>query len=497
MGANPIVGSIFYHFIWEHSNMKFYNSLTFKKEEFTPIEPGKVLMYVCGPTVYDSPHLGHAKSAVAFDIIRRYFKYKGLDVKMVKNYTDIDDKIIKRAKERGMSFKALSDKYIEEYEDVMTLLNMEEDSLNPRVTDLIDYIIEFVKALIEKGNAYESNGSVYFDVTTYPDYKHVLQNTPDEEKEEEGEEEEEDSKGMMYGDKKNLKDFALWKAKKKEHEPSWKSPWGEGRPGWHIECSAMAIKYLGETIDIHGGGQDLKFPHHRNEIAQSEAYTGKKFAQYFMHNGFVNVDDEKMSKSLGNFFLVSDVAKEYDPMVIRYFLLTSHYRSSINYSLETMTQAKKNYEKLTNAIEKVQNAPTGDEYLQQVKDLSALLKESREKIIAAMDDDFNTPILIAELMILIRELNRAVLEEKIGLTRQFKDDFFDFIEDLDQILGIFPDLEKIKQGFITESAEGELTKELLTIIGDVRSELRKRKLYELSDEIRDRLSKLGIQLEDR
>ncbi|MHA1335106.1 MAG: cysteine--tRNA ligase, partial [Promethearchaeota archaeon] len=295
--------------------MIIYNSLTFRKEEFKPINPNEVLIYVCGPTVYDSPHLGHAKSAVVFDIIRRYLEYKGYNVKLVKNYTDIDDKIINRANEKGISYKELSEYYIKEYEDIMKLLNIKKDYKNPRATEVIDFMIEIIKGLIDKGYAYESNGSVYFDVSKFPNYNNIFINVSEKEGYiEEISENEIDNGDLELEEKRNRKDFALWK-KSKPNEPYWESPWGKGRPGWHIECTAMSIKYLGETLDIHGGGQDLKFPHHRNEIAQSEAYTGKKFANYFVHNGFVNVNNEKMSKSLGNFFLVSEVAQKYDPMV--------------------------------------------------------------------------------------------------------------------------------------------------------------------------------------
>ncbi len=298
--------------------MKIYNSLTFRKEEFKTIHPNNVLMYVCGPTVYDSPHLGHAKSAVVFDLIHRYLKFKGYNVNIVKNYTDIDDKIIQRANEKGIDYKTLTNEFITEYDQIMQILNIEKVTKNPRATEVINFMIDFIKILINKGHAYEKNGSVYFSVKTFENYDSILQNV----KEEKSDDEEEDYLGdqdTIFGeDKDDSRDFALWK-KMKKGEPYWESPWGKGRPGWHIECSAMVLNFLGPTIDIHGGGQDLKFPHHRNEIAQSESYTGKPFARYFIHNGFVNIDDEKMSKSLGNFFTVTDVLKKYEPMVIRGF----------------------------------------------------------------------------------------------------------------------------------------------------------------------------------
>ena len=470
--------------------MKLYNSLSFKKEDFRPLNPSKVLMYVCGPTVYDSPHLGHAKSAVAFDLIRRYFKFKGFEVKLVKNYTDIDDKIIKRANERGVDYKTLSEQYIREYEEIMDILNIQKDYKNPRATDVIDFMIEIVKGLITKGYAYESNGSVYFNVKSFPKYKTILQNISEEDLEVE---EEEEFEYNHLEEKKNPKDFALWK-KSKEGEPFWESPWGNGRPGWHIECSAMAINYLGETIDVHGGGQDLKFPHHRNEISQSEAYTGKPFANYFVHNGFVNVDNEKMSKSLGNFFLVSDVIKEYDPMVVRFFLISSHYRKSINYSLDTMSQAEKNYIKILNTIKKINDTTTHEIDSDEINDLISKIELSRQNIINAMDDDFNTPVAIAEIMTLIRELNQAILERKITLNEKFKDKIFSYIKDIDDIFGLFPDLKKE----LTEKFDkkDELIKNLLELIKDTRKRLRERKLYDISDKIREKLRALGINIED-
>ncbi|TFG29195.1 MAG: cysteine--tRNA ligase [Promethearchaeota archaeon] len=477
--------------------MKIYNSLRFEKEEFKTIHPKKVLMYVCGPTVYDSPHLGHAKSAVAFDIISRYFKFKGYNVKLVKNYTDIDDKIIQRANERGIDFKTLSDQYIKEYEEIMDMLNIQKDYKNPRATEVIDFMIDIIKGLISKDHAYESNGSVYFDVDSFPKYKTILQNISEEDLETEEEEEEEEYSQIYLDDKKNPKDFALWK-KSKEDEPFWDSPWGKGRPGWHIECTAMAINFLDETIDIHGGGQDLKFPHHRNEISQSEAYTGKPFANYFMHNGFVNVDDEKMSKSLGNFFLVSDVAKEYDPMVIRLFLLSTHYRKSVNYSFDNMEQAKKNYFKLINTIQKINEAPSIKKDTKAMNELISKIEESESNLIQAMDDDFNTPIAIAEIMTLFREINRVILEENNTINLKFKDRFFKFVENLDQIFGIFPNLKEQLEGglAIPKDEKDLLINSLLDLIKDIRNKLRKKKIYDISDEIREKLRELGINVED-
>ncbi len=478
--------------------MKVYNSLTFKKEEFKTITPKEVKMYVCGITAYDSAHLGHLKSAISFDIIHRYLKFKGFKVNIVKNFTDIDDKIINRSNELGIDFKELSEKYIEEYEEFMEIMNVEKETRNPRATEVIPFIINFIKELIKKGHAYERNGSVYFSVKSFPKYKTVFQTKKLEDLEDEEEDYLEDQDTLYGEDKLDPKDFALWK-KMKEGEPYWESPWSKGRPGWHIECSAMVLQYLGDTIDIHGGGQDLKFPHHRNEIAQSESYTGKPFANYFIHNGFVNVDNEKMSKSLGNFFLVSDLIKQYDPMVIRFFLISSHYRSSINYSLENLKQAEKNYNKLINIIKKINDLLAVSGSSKETKKLISRIDKAELNIIKAMDDDFDTPVAIAEIMTLIRELNKAILEQKIEITEEFKDRFFKFIENIDLIFGFFPTLKKdFKSGVMdTTDEKSKLIKDLIEIISDIRTQLRKRQIYDLSDKIREKLREIGVNIEDQ
>ncbi len=478
--------------------IQVYNSLTFKKEEFKSITPNEVLMYVCGPTVFDSTHLGHAKSAVVFDVIRRFLKFKGYNVKLVKNITDIDDKIINRANEKGIDIKTLSEQYIKEYFEIMDVLNIEKDYLNPKATETIDFIIKFIKGLIDKGVAYERDGSVYFSVNSFPKYQTVFRNVEIEDIDEELEEEIAEDQDVAYGeDKLDPRDFALWK-KMKEGEPYWESPWGKGRPGWHIECSAMAINYLGETIDIHGGGQDLKFPHHMNEIAQSESFTGKPFANYFLHNGFVNIDDEKMSKSLGNFFLVSEIIKEFDPMVVRFFLISSHYRKSINYSLENMKQIEKNYEKLLNSIKKIYQIPPIKERSSEVDNLLLKINNTESNIIEAMDDDFNTPIAIAELLSLIRDLNREILEKNLKITQEIKDKFFEFIAKIDKIFGIFPNLEQKISEYVIDSMDekDKLIQALLNIIAETRFKLRKKKIFDISDYIREKLKELGINIED-
>ena len=475
--------------------LQIYNSLTFQKEEFKSISPKEVLMYVCGPTVYESTHLGHAKSAVVFDIIRRYLEFKGFNVKLVKNVTDIDDNIINRANEKGIDTTTLSELYIKEYMEIMDILNIEKDYKNPKATETIDFIIKFIQGLIEKGVAYEKSGSVYFSVNSFPNYNTIFSNVDIEE---EIEQEIAEDQDVAYGeDKLDPRDFALWK-KMKEGEPYWESPWSKGRPGWHIECSAMAINYLGETIDIHGGGQDLKFPHHRNEIAQSESFTGKPFANYFLHNGFVNIDDEKMSRSLRNFFLVSEVVKEFDPMVVRFFLISSHYRKSINYSLENMKQIEKNYSKLLNTIKKIHQIPPIKEISSEVDNLLLKINVAESNIIEAMDDDFNTPVAIAELLSLIRDLNREILEKNLKITQEFKNKFFEFIAKIDKIFGIFPNLEQriSEYGIDSMDEKDKLIKALLNIIAETRVKLREKKIFDISDEIREKLKELGINIED-
>ncbi len=477
--------------------MKIYNSLTFQEEEFKPIRPNEISMYVCGPTVYDSSHLGHAKSAVAFDIIRRYFKFKGYNVKLVKNYTDIDDKIIARASERKIEIKILCDQYIKEYQEIMKILNIEPDYKNPKATDTIDSIIEFIQTLISKGHAYEKNESVYFSVKSFPKYEYLFQNVKSEDNPHE-ESNLRDQETDHETDKYDRRDFALWK-QYKEGEPFWESPWGKGRPGWHIECSAMIYKHLGETIDIYGGGQDLKSPHHRNEIAQSEAYTGKPFANYFMHNGFVNVNNEKMSKSIGNFFLVSEVLKEYNPMVIRWFLISSHYRSSINYSLDNMKQAQKNYVKVVTTIKRIKEIVPTNGMSEGAQKLMEQIDQAEHKILNAMDNDFDTPIAIAEVLMLFRKLNKAIFEEKIAITHSLFNRFFKFVDTLNKISGVFSDLEELTSSNYKAplAKQDELYNALQKLLEEIRVKLRERKLFDLSDLIRDRLKILGIKIEDK
>lgn len=477
--------------------MKIYNSLSFQKEEFKPLTSNEVKVYVCGPTVYDSAHLGHAKAAVVFDVIRRYLKFKGYDVTYATNYTDIDDKIIKRANELGINYKELSEQYIEEYEEISKALNVLPPDYTPRATEVISFIIDFVQELISKGNAYERNGSVYFSVKTFPKYNSIMQNVKEKDEQEEDEDYLADQDTAFGEDKLDPKDFALWK-KMKEGEPYWESPWGKGRPGWHIECSAMILNLLGETIDIHAGGQDLKFPHHRNEIAQSESYTGKPFSKYFMHNGFINVDDEKMSKSLHNFFIVTDILKEFDPMVVRWYLISSHYRSSINYFLDNLKQSESEYTRLFNTIKKVYESELTETHSKAMKQLAKKLTDSFDAITAAMDDDFDTPVAIAEIQSLFREINKTIIQEEEPVSKEFRNQFMKFIENLESILGIFPNIEEKILGISSGTEEKDLLiKNLIDLLTTVRNDLRNEKLYKLSDQIRDRLRELGIDVEDK
>jgi len=460
--------------------IKVFNTLTEKKEEFTPLKDKVVKMYVCGPTVYDHAHIGHARSAVVFDVIRRWLEYRGYEVIYVRNYTDIDDKIIRRAKEEGIPWNKVAEKYIASYEEDMRALNVKEPTYKPRVTEHIKEIIEVIKGLIKKGYAYEANGDVYFSVEKFPGYGKLSKRKPEE---------------LLAGariepgeGKKNPLDFALWK-RSKEGEPGWESPWGIGRPGWHIECSVMSMKYLGETMDIHGGGLDLIFPHHENEIAQSESYTGKPFVRYWVHNGFVMVNKEKMSKSLGNFFTVKEILEKFPPDVLRLFLLSTHYRSPIDFSTERLEEAERSLKRLLNFLDsaKVIRSLLEEEDGKELIKVDSYRKEFEE----AMDDDFNTAKALGVLFELVKEANqlkdRYIREGKIPKAMKTSLlEAVEFVESMLKLLGL--SLEREKE----EGIEDELIKLLI----EVRGELRKRKIFDLADRIRDGLKELGITLED-
>jgi cysteinyl-tRNA synthetase len=456
--------------------MLIYNTFTRKKEEFKPLEGNKVKIYTCGPTVYDFFHVGNARVFITFDMIRKYLEFRGYDVTFVQNFTDIDDKMIKRANEEGITVKDLGDRFIQEYFKDADALGISRADVHPKATEHINEIIELIKVLIEKGYAYEVNGDVYYDTRKFKDYGKLSHQDIDEL---------EVGARIEPGElKKAPMDFALWKAKK-PGEPAWESPWGEGRPGWHIECSIMAMKYLGETIDIHGGGPDLIFPHHENEIAQSEAATGKPFSRFFMHVGYLNINNQKMSKSLGNFFTVRDILKSYEPEVLRFFMLSSHYRNPINFSQDLMEQAK-------NSLERLYNGLYSMEHLEK-KALEKNLNEDQERylqklniykkeFIEAMDDDFNTADAIACLFNIVREYNMNINEKSpLKLIKETKE----LLLDLGNVLGLF---RKFSDETLLDEEIEQKIKE--------RQEARKAKNYALADKIRDELKAQGIILED-
>lgn len=405
--------------------IKIYNTLTRKKEEFVPLEEGKVKMYVCGPTVYNYIHIGNARPAIVFDTVRRYMEYQGYDVQYVSNFTDVDDKLIRAANQLGEDVPTIAERFINAYFEDVSALGCKKADIHPRVMDNMDIIIEFISQLIEKGYAYESEGDVYFRTRHFDHYGKLSHQSIDELRV---------GARIEVGEKKQDDlDFALWKAAK-EGEIYWESPWGIGRPGWHIECSAMAKKYLGETIDIHAGGQDLTFPHHENEIAQSEALTGKTFANYWMHNGYINIDNEKMSKSLGNFILVHDIIKQHDPQVLRFFMLSVHYRNPINYSEELLESTKAAFERISTSYQNlihrkdasVNLTDNNQEWLEKIAALE-------DEFTLAMDDDFNTAKAISVIFDLSKLANYYLLEKNTAV--EVIDAFTSQFEKLFQILG--------------------------------------------------------------
>lgn len=450
-------------------SLQVYNTLANKKEEFIPLEKGKVRMYVCGPTVYDKCHIGHARCYVAFDLIRRYLEYKGYTVKYVENFTDVDDKIINKSKETGEDPLDIAERYIAEYFQDMDALNVKRADVYPRATEHISDMISFVRALVEKGTAYQSDGDVYFSVEKSKDYGKL--SGVDKEQMKAG------ARIAVDEKKRDPLDFALWK-KAKEGEPKWESPWGEGRPGWHIECSTMSQKHLGRTLDIHGGGQDLIFPHHENEIAQSEAYTGKQFVRYWLHNGFVTIKEEKMSKSLGNIVPVEELLQTHSPETLRYFLVASHYRKPIDFTEGNIKEAYKASQRLLNTVDTIKAALRED---LTGEDFSP--RSYREKFEEAMDDDFNTPLALSALFELARETNRRIEEKRVSK------------ESLEEVLKTFLDLGDVLGLFFHAEIE-ELSEELLVILVDIRENARAQKLWDISDSIRDRLKEIGIVLED-
>ena len=455
--------------------MKIYNSLTRKKEEFVPLKPGKVSMYVCGPTVYNYFHIGNGRTFIVFDTIRRYMEYRGYEVNFVQNFTDIDDKMINKANEENTTVKEIGDKYICEYYKDADGLNIKRATTNPRATEYINEIIDFVSGLIEKGYAYEVNGDVYFRTKKFEGYGQLIgQNLDDLQA---------GARINVDERKEDPMDFAIWKAQK-PGEPAWECPWGLGRPGWHIECSCMAKKLLGDTIDIHAGGMDLAFPHHENEIAQSEALTGKKFANYWMHAAFLNVNNQKMSKSLNNFLTARDALKEYDADVIRFLMLSGHYRIQLNFSNELLESAKASVERLYNAIgnlenliSEVKNEKMTDEEIKYLESLDAY----RQRYIEKMDDDFNTADAISVLFDLIRDTNSNI---GINSSKELCEKALELIRELGLPLGI-----------LQKTTKGNLEEEIEALIAE-RQQARKDRNFALADEIRDALKAKGIELLD-
>ena len=472
--------------------MKLYNTMTNKIEEFKTIEENKVKMYVCGPTVYNYIHLGNARPIVVFDTLARYFEHKGMEVEFVQNFTDVDDKIINKSMEEGASASEVSEKYIKYFFEDISKLNILESVKRPKVTENMAEIIEIIQKLINNGFAYEKDGDVYFEVKKYKDYG-KLSNQKIEELEL-------GARIDVSEIKKNPVDFALWK-KKKDGEPFWKSPWGEGRPGWHIECSAMAKKYLGDTFDIHGGGQDLVFPHHENEIAQSKCAYHGNFANYWLHNGFIQINGNKMSKSLGNFFLLREILEKFSGNVVRLFILSTHYRKPINFSFENMEDTKKalqnivkSMNKFEDIVEKYKNEKTAD-----IKnlDFSQKIDEFDKKFEDAMDEDMNTPQALATIFDQIRETNKFISVNKDELSKIYSEiekSYESLKRKIGNVFGIEIEMENSAK---EEDGENmELTKKLIELLIKLRSEARSEKNFKLSDEIRDELKGLGVEIKD-
>lgn len=464
--------------------LKVYNTLTRKKEEFKPLVPGQISMYVCGPTVYNYIHIGNARSSIAFDTIRRYLEYKGYKVKYVSNFTDVDDKMINEARAEGTTVPKLAEKFINAFLEDTTALNIEPATLHPRATHEIKDIINFVKALIDKGYAYEVDGDVYYRARKFKHYGELSDQNI--------EQLEEGASEHINDEEQNRKedsiDFALWKAQKEPDEIAWDSPWGKGRPGWHIECSVMSTKYLGDTIDIHGGGQDLEFPHHENEIAQSEAKTGKKFVNYWLHNGFVTVgkDQEKMSKSLHNFVTVHDILKEVDPQVLRFFMASVQYRRQINYSEENLKQAATILDRFKNTLTNINYRLDDDTASEAAPDLAKAIEKTEQKFVTAMDDDFNVQNALTAIYDLLPVVNANANSEKAD-----KKTLELFEKKLAAWLLVFGvDTEKL----CAQSA-GSNDDEIEELVKQ-RDEARANKDWATSDKLRDQLKEMGITIQD-
>lgn len=482
--------------------MRFYNTMSNKIEEFKTIEDGKVKMYVCGPTVYNYIHLGNARPIIVFDTLARYFKYRGYDVTYIQNFTDVDDKIIKRANEEGISVEQVTEKYIKGFFEDIEPLNISDDIIRPKVTENIPEIIEIIKKLINEGFAYEKEGNVFFEVKKFEEYGHLSNQKIDEL--------EIGARVNVMEEKNNPLDFALWK-RKKEGEPYWDSPWGQGRPGWHIECSAMARKYLGDTFDIHGGGQDLIFPHHENEIAQSRCAYHGNFANYWLHNGFIQVNGDKMSKSLGNFFLLREILGKFPGNVVRLFILGTHYRKPINFSMDNIEDSRKTLKNIVTAmnsfseiIEKFSDEVSSKGEISDntgnngenngINEFREKVDELDKKFVDAMDEDMNTPQALAVIFDQLKETKRFsvnVSNEEEAETLQYS--YNSLKKKIEDVLGIAIIMEE-ESGNLKNN--DKLTGNLIELLIKLRADARKEKNFKLSDEIRDSLKELGIEIQD-
>ncbi|PXV88369.1 cysteinyl-tRNA synthetase [Lachnotalea glycerini] len=455
--------------------MKLYNTLTRQKEDFKPIEEGKVRMYVCGPTVYNFIHIGNARPMIIFDTVRRYMEYKGFSVNYVSNFTDVDDKIIKKAIEEGVPSSEISTRYIAECKQDMESLNVRPATKHPLATEEIDGMIAMIQTLIDKDYAYAKEGTVYFRTKKFDEYGKLSKKNLDEL--------EAGKRIAVEEQKEDEMDFVLWKPKK-DGEPYWESPWGKGRPGWHIECSVMAKKYLGDEIDIHAGGEDLIFPHHENEIAQSEASNGKQFSRYWLHNGFLNIDNKKMSKSLGNFFTVRDISEKYNLQVLRFFMLSAHYRSPLNFSADLMEASKNGLERILTAVDNLKHLKEASEKLSITEEEASNLKAAEEfvrKFEEAMDDDFNTADAVSVVFELVKYAN---MNSSVNYSKEYLDKLYKQIKMLCDILGIVVDREV------------EILAEDIENLIEERQAARKSRNFARADEIRDELLSQGIVLED-
>ena len=482
--------------------MKFYNTMSNKIEEFKTIEDGKVKMYVCGPTVYNYIHLGNARPIIVFDTLARYFKYRGYDVTYIQNFTDVDDKIIKRSNEEGISVEQVTEKYIEGFFEDIEPLNISDDIIRPKVTENIPEIIEIIKKLINKGFAYEKEGNVFFEVKKFEEYGRLSNQKIDEV--------EIGARVNVMEEKNNPLDFALWK-RKKEGEPYWDSPWGQGRPGWHIECSAMAKKYLGDTFDIHGGGQDLIFPHHENEIAQSRCAYHGNFANYWLHNGFIQVNGDKMSKSLGNFFLLREILGKFSGNVVRLFILGTHYRKPINFSMDNIEDSRKTLKNIVTAMngfseiiekfsdkvphkEEISDNTVNNGENNSINEFREKVDELDKKFVEAMDEDMNTPQALAAIFDQLKETKKfSVNVSNKEEAEALKYSYNSLKKKIEDVLGIVINVEE-ESGNLKNN--DKLTGNLIELLIKLRADARKEKNFKLSDEIRDSLKELGIEIQD-